>query len=120
MAASQSRSISFTWDKVNNCLENNETVTGYAVEFGPLGGTTDSIITQDTMRSFSMNGLTPGTNYTFRVAEINSVGIGVYSDVINVATLEDSKWANFFCALLSKHYPYNSSSRYSIQINNTG
>lgn len=86
-AASQSRSISLTWDE-NDCLGQ---LTGYAVEFGPLGGTTDIIVIENATRSFTESGLTPGTNYIFRVAGVSPVGIGVYSDAITVETVEEGE-----------------------------
>ena len=42
-------------------------------------------------RNFTVNGLTPHTNYTFRVAGVNSNGTGPYSTDITVLTDEDGK-----------------------------
>ncbi len=39
--------------------------------------------------TFTVNGLTPFTNYTFRVAGVNSVNTGIYSDIIAVVTFEE-------------------------------
>ncbi len=41
--------------------------------------------------TFTANGLTPFTNYIFRVAGVNSVNTGIYSDTITIITPEDSK-----------------------------
>ena len=44
-----------------------------------------------TDRTFTASGLTPHTNYIFRVAGVNSNGTGPYSNDITVLTDEDSK-----------------------------
>ncbi len=41
--------------------------------------------------TFTANGLIPFTNYTFRVAGVNSAGTGVYSNIITFTTNEESK-----------------------------
>ena len=42
-------------------------------------------------RTFTASGLTPHTNYTFRVAGVNSNGTGPYSNGITIHTVEDGK-----------------------------
>ena len=42
-------------------------------------------------RTFTASELTPHTNYTFRVAGVNSNGTGPYSNDITVLTDEDGK-----------------------------
>ncbi len=42
--------------------------------------------------TFTANGLTPFTNYTFRVAGVNSVNTGRYSNIITITTMEESKY----------------------------
>ena len=44
-----------------------------------------------TDRTFTASGLTPHTNYIFRVAGVNSNGTGPYSNDITVLTDEDGK-----------------------------
>ena len=41
--------------------------------------------------NFHANGLTPHTNYTFRVAGVNSNGTGPFTDIITISTNEDCK-----------------------------
>ncbi len=41
--------------------------------------------------TFIANGLTPFTIYTFQVAGVNCANTGVYSDIIFITTLGDSK-----------------------------
>ena len=71
------------------CTERNGRISGYIVEFQREGRTlnTSEVIGQD----FTANGLTPYTNYTFRVAGVNSNGTGPYSDTLTITTNEDSK-----------------------------
>ena len=42
-------------------------------------------------RTFTASGLTPYTNYTFRVAGVNSNGTGPYTNTITILTDEDGK-----------------------------
>ena len=84
-----SRNVSVTWSNIT-CIERNGEIAGYAVEFGPSGGATVMTM-QDTTPSFTRNGLTPFTDYTFRVAGVNSAGTGVYSDTITIRTSEEGK-----------------------------
>ena len=46
-------------------------------------------------RTFTASGLTPHTNYTFRVAGINSNGTGPYTNVTVILTDEDGNNYNF-------------------------
>ena len=67
-----------------DCIHRNGDITCYTVRFGVQengsiqtvsvsgGGSTQTIIF----------GLTPSTNYSIEVAAVNSVGTGVYSNVI--------------------------------------
>ncbi len=88
MLIATSRSITVTWDTIT-CIERNGIITSYTVEFGPSGNPT--MRTAITELTFTANGLTPFTNYTFRVAGVNSVNTGIYSDTITITTPEDSK-----------------------------
>ena len=76
-----SRSITVNWNEIP-CIQHNGRITRYEVEFIPSGEGTIS------GRSFTANGLTPFTNYTFRVRRVNSEGPGPYSDLITITTSE--------------------------------
>jgi hypothetical protein len=47
------------------------TITDYAVEYTPSGGSPTVVLTGSTAASYTATGLTNGTEYTFRVAAIN-------------------------------------------------
>ena len=85
------RSVSVSWNEIE-CIERNGMITNYTVEFSSLGG---SVIPGVLMveRRFTASGLTPFTNYTFRVAGVNSIGAGPFSDLITIQTVEASKAA---------------------------
>ena len=42
-------------------------------------------------RTFTASGLTPHTNYTFRVAGVNSNGTGPYTNTLTIQTDEEGK-----------------------------
>ena len=42
-------------------------------------------------RTFTASGLTPNTNYTFRVAGVNSNGTGPFTNIATFLTSEDCK-----------------------------
>ena len=78
-----SRSITVNWNEIP-CIQRNGRIIRYEVELRPpVEGTTIS------GRSFTANGLTPFTNYMFRVCGVNSEGPGPYSDLINITTSEE-------------------------------
>ena len=77
-----SRSITVNWNEIP-CIQQNGMVTRYEVEFEPSGEGTIS------GRSFTVNRLTPFTDYTFQVRGVNSAGSGPYSDLINITTSEE-------------------------------
>ena len=88
-----SRSVSVSWNEIE-CIERNGMITNYTVEFSSLGGSViPGVLMVDERPRFTANGLTPFTNYTFRVAGINSIGTGPFSDLITIQTVEDSKAA---------------------------
>ena len=69
------------------CKERNGMITGYAVEFQEQGGA--RIPGEVVGRTFTASGLTPHTNYTFRVAGNNINGTGPFTDTIAILTNED-------------------------------
>ena len=66
-------------------------ITNYTVAFQEQGGAVipGDVNTMD--RTFTASGLTPHTNYIFRVAGVNNNGTGPYSNDITVLTNEDGK-----------------------------
>ena len=85
-----SRNITVNWNEIP-CIQRNGRNIRYEVEFGPSGGVTTSMISG---RSFTANGLTPFTNYTFQVHGVNSEGGGPYSNLINITTSEEGMLVN--------------------------
>ena len=81
-----SRSVSVSWDAID-CIERNGVITGYTVEFQEQGGA--RIPGEVVGQSFIASGLTPVTNYTFRVAGINTNGTGPLTNTITILTRED-------------------------------
>ena len=79
-----SRSITVNWNEIP-CIQRNGRIIRYEVEFEPSGEGTTSMISG---RSFTANGLTPFTNYTFQVRGVNSESPGPYSDLITITTSE--------------------------------
>ena len=71
------------------CIERNGPITNYTVEFQEVGG--DLIPGVVVNRTFTASGLTPYTNYTFRVAGVNDNGTGPFSNVTSILTEEESK-----------------------------
>ena len=79
-----SRSVSVSWTKID-CIERNGPITSYTVEFQ------EALITSVVVnRTFIASGLTPYTNYTFRVAGVNNNDTGPFTDVISIQTEEES------------------------------
>ena len=97
-----SRSITVDWNEIP-CIQRNGRNIRYEVEFGPSGGVTTSMIFG---RSFTANGLTPFTNYTFQVHGVNDEGPGPYSDLITITTSEEGNLMELYtsCMLLSLYF----------------
>ena len=81
--------ITIAWEAVN-CTERNSNITGYVVRYSPpSSGGTDSVTvagTGDAGGRATIGGLTPSTQYSIRVAAVNSDGdIGVFT-VISVTS----------------------------------
>ena len=74
-------SVSISWNKPDN---GGSPITGYSVQYVTSGGSSwsthqDGNDTSNTALSATIPGLTPNTEYTFRVAAVNTVGQGAYS-----------------------------------------
>ena len=81
--------VNVSWNEIE-CIEGNGMITNYTVEFSSLGGSIIPGVLMVNERRFTANGLTPFTNYTFRIAGVNSNGTGPFFDV-TIQTDEDSK-----------------------------
>ena len=82
------------WDEIT-CRESNGAITNYLVELKKEGvgePIHDMLVINE--RRFFANGsqIIPFTNYTFRVAGVNSNGTGPFSDVAIIQTAEDSRF----------------------------
>ena len=84
-----SGSVVINWRPIL-CIEHNGKITNYTVVFQKEGGTMIPGDVNVTNRTFTANGLTPHTNYTFRVAGVNINGTGPHSNVTLITTAEDS------------------------------
>ena len=74
-----------------DCIERNGVITNYTVVFQEQGGAVIPGEVNVMDRGFTASGLTPHTNYIFRVAGVNSNDTGPYSNEITVLTDEDGK-----------------------------
>ena len=83
-----SRYAIFSWHQID-CVERNGVITNYTVVFQEQGGAVIPGEVNVMDRTFTASGLTPHTNYIFRVAGVNSNGTGPYSKAIMVMTEED-------------------------------
>ena len=72
-----------------DCIECNGVITNYTVVFQEQGGTVNTGEVNVMDRTFTASGLTPHTNYIFRVAGVNSNGTGPYTNNTMVMTEED-------------------------------
>ena len=84
-----SRSVTLSWSTIE-CIEQNGEITNYTVVFQKQG--TQAVIHGEVNvmdRTFTASGLTPHTNYTFRVAGVNSNGTGPYTNISGILTDED-------------------------------
>ena len=83
-----SRSVSVSWSTIE-CIERNGEITNYTLVFQEQGGAVIPGEVNAMDRTFTASGLTPHTNYTFRVAGINSNGTGPYTNISGILTEED-------------------------------
>ena len=65
-------------------------ITGYEVDFQHADGTATTADGQVNNQMFTASGLQPFTNYTFRVAGVNSEGRGPFTDPITLLTRGES------------------------------
>ena len=86
-----------SWSTIE-CIERNGEITNYTVVFQEQGGAVIPGVTDVINRTFTASGLTPHTNYTFRVAGVNSNGIGPYSTTIVILTDADGQYTH--CTIL--------------------
>ena len=83
-----SRSVSVSWSTIE-CIEHNGEITNYRVVFQEQCGAVIPGEVNAMERTFTASGLTPHTNYTFRVAGVNSNGTGPYTNISGILTDED-------------------------------
>ncbi len=67
-------------------------ITGYTIRYGPVDTSPTTIDHTSTGRSRVICGLTPFTNYSVSVRELNSAGGGGYSREAVIRTSEDSEF----------------------------
>ena len=71
------------------CIHRNGDVTGYSVRYGIQGNGSIQTVTvsgKDSTNT-SISGLKSSTTYSIEVAAVNSAGIGMYSNLLNITTL---------------------------------
>ena len=83
-----STTVNLNWRQID-CIERNGVITNYTVVFQDKGGVVIPGEVNVIGQTFTASGLTPHTNYSFRVAGVNSNGTGPYSNDITVLTDED-------------------------------
>ena len=87
------------------CIDRNSEISGYAVYYGPVGGTAvNDSVSGTNHRAYTAVGLTPSTNYSIEVAAVNNDGgVGPFSSTIFVRTPDlDSEWGVITCCRLWK------------------
>ena len=83
-----SRSVSVSWSTIE-CIGRNGEITNYMVVFQEQVGAVIPGEVNAMDRTFTATGLSPYTNYTFRVAGVNSNGTGPYTNISTILTDED-------------------------------
>ena len=83
-----SRSVSVSWSTIE-CIERNGEIINYTVVFQEQGGAVIPGEVNVMDRTFTASGLTPHTNYTFRVAGVNNNSTGPYTNINTILTDED-------------------------------
>lgn len=77
--------ITLRWGLID-CIYQNGDIIGYSVLYITQGYNHTVIVSGSTTTEATISGLTALTNYVFHVAGMNSAGIGVYSDPLEVRT----------------------------------
>ena len=82
-----SSTITIRW-RPGKCAHSNGDVTGYSVRYGIQGnGSIQTVIVSGNDSTHtSISGLRSSTTCSIEVAAVNSVGIGMYSNPLNVTT----------------------------------
>ena len=79
-----------SWTQIT-CIERNGPITNYTVEFHEMGGALIPGVVVN--RTFTASGLTPYTNYTFRVAGVNGNGTGPFNMTSILTEEERNKYS---------------------------
>ncbi len=81
-------SVTLQWDRVS-CLTRNSEITGHEVTFGPTSSSTRTTesITGTEMRTFTVTGLIPRTQYTFQVTPLSDSGNGPAATITSETSL---------------------------------
>lgn len=80
VAATSATAATVTWTAPTNV--GSGTISGYTLDRSTNGSTWTNIITNSNVLTTSATGLTNGTTYYFRVAAVNEVGTGSFSQVV--------------------------------------
>ena len=88
ISAVTSSSITVQWEMVP-CIHRNGDITGYSVQYGIQGQSTQTMSVDSKGGSYEITGLQSSTTYSIQVAAMNSAGTGDYSDPYLITT--DSK-----------------------------
>lgn len=87
--------VKLTW-KREECRDRNGMTTSYVVQYNQSYGnetndTANIHVTMGVTQSYTVSSLDPNTTYCFRVAVVNTEGIGPFSDPICITTLAMAK-----------------------------
>lgn len=84
--------------------DQNGEITGYSVSFTALDSSETNIFTVFDSEELELTELSPFTTYTIVIAAETTIGIGPYSKVFHVQTLEDGEF--FFSVSVYSNYNY--------------
>ena len=86
-SATGPKTISIDWNNVD-CIERNSKITGYTLNYISSDGTATNTSFPANLTTYTVTGLTSSTNYSVKMAAINSNGeIGPFTLPILVKTL---------------------------------
>ena len=97
-----SSSITVQWGAVP-CIHRNGDITGYSVQYGVVGSESTQTMSVSGVVSggmYKVSELKQLTNYTIKVAAVNSAGIGVYSNIIEVSTKPSERLDSFLLVIV--------------------